>query len=631
MLKINLISEDVFFKKAARRIAPQLQIELNEQGSKVFIKVDESLEGLVILQQEKDWVIQLASKQYFIRALGLLVEKMIHQDFGITNEIPSYELGFMLDCSRNAVPHFNSFKKMMNTVALMGYTSVQLYLEDIYEVEGYPYFGYMRGRYTVEELKSMDDYADELGIELIPAIQTLAHLGQPLKWKVFQDLVDYGDILLIGEPKTYELIESMFKTLSQAFRTRRINIGMDEAQMVGLGNYLNHHGYQDRLSLMLNHFNEVVQLANASNFIPMMWSDMFFRLASGGSYYDLNCDISPEISKVIPEDVSLIYWDYYSETKETYDRMFQKHREMTSNIMFAGGVWKWSGFQPHNAFSQKVALLGHESCKEHDIQQVLITSWGDNGSECSMFANLPSLQLWAELCYQDSSSQSILEKRFITCAQASYLDFMTLDLPVFTPGNDSPGICAVNPPKYIFYQDPLCGLFDRHIEPISYANHFKQCARMYEQILDKETPWNYLFETQLSLCQFLEWKCQIGIDVRTAYQQKNKSTLQQLKDQMLPELMTRLQHFTIIYHQQWLAESKVFGLDVFDLKVGGLHQRLLTMIQRLQQYLDGEVEQLEELEQEILFFDGKQHEIDQLNIGTPFWHRIVSASNIGSI
>lgn len=70
----------------------------------------------------------------------------------------------------------------------------------------------------------MDDYADEVGIELIPAIQTLAHLGQPLKWKAFQDLVDYGDILLIGEPKTYELIEAMFKTLSQAFRTRRINL-----------------------------------------------------------------------------------------------------------------------------------------------------------------------------------------------------------------------------------------------------------------------------------------------------------------------------------------------------------------------------------------------------------------------
>lgn len=62
-----------------------------------------------------------------------------------------------------------------------------------------------------------------------------------------------------------------------------------------------------------------------------------------------------------------------------------------------------------------------------------------------------------------------------------------------------------------------------------------------------------------------------------------------------------------------------------------MYQRLLTTTQRLQQYLDGEIEQLEELEQEILFFDGKQHEIDQLNIGTPFWHRVVSASNVGSI
>ena len=59
---------------------------------------------------------------------------------------------------------------------------------------------------------------------------------------------------------------------------------------------------------------------------------------------------------------------------------------------------------------------------------------------------------------------------------------------------------------------------------------------------------------------------------------------------MLPELMPRLQRFTAVYHQQWLAESKAFGLDVFDLKVGGLYPRLLTTTQRLQQYLDGEIE-----------------------------------------
>ena len=34
-----------------------------------------------------------------------------------------------------------------------------LYTEDTYEVDNEPYFGYMRGRYSADELRELDDYA----------------------------------------------------------------------------------------------------------------------------------------------------------------------------------------------------------------------------------------------------------------------------------------------------------------------------------------------------------------------------------------------------------------------------------------------------------------------------------------
>ena len=89
----------------------------------------------------------------------------------------------------------------------MGYDSMMLYTEDTYELEGYPYFGYMRGRYTLSELREIDDYGFALGIEVIPCIQALAHLLQALQWEAFKPVTDTGPILLVGEPKTYELIE----------------------------------------------------------------------------------------------------------------------------------------------------------------------------------------------------------------------------------------------------------------------------------------------------------------------------------------------------------------------------------------------------------------------------------------
>ena len=46
------------------------------------------------------------------------------------------------------------------------------YTEDTYEVEGQPYFGAYRGKYTKDEIKELDAYASMFGVELVPCIQT---------------------------------------------------------------------------------------------------------------------------------------------------------------------------------------------------------------------------------------------------------------------------------------------------------------------------------------------------------------------------------------------------------------------------------------------------------------------------
>ena len=63
------------------------------------------------------------------------------------------KFGTMLDCSRNAVMSADSVKKCIDMTADLGYNALLLYTEDTYEISGQPYFGYMRGRYSQEELK----------------------------------------------------------------------------------------------------------------------------------------------------------------------------------------------------------------------------------------------------------------------------------------------------------------------------------------------------------------------------------------------------------------------------------------------------------------------------------------------
>ena len=131
-------------------------------------------------------VLRACGKTFLFRAQMTLVrelEKRVTMHAGASMESYSHrenvyldKNGIMLDCSRNSVLNVETIKKYIRLQASLGMNTMMLYTEDTYEVPEYPYFGAFRGRYTREELKECDDYADLFGIEMVPCIQALAHL-----------------------------------------------------------------------------------------------------------------------------------------------------------------------------------------------------------------------------------------------------------------------------------------------------------------------------------------------------------------------------------------------------------------------------------------------------------------------
>lgn len=151
-------------------------------------------------------------------------------------------LGLMIDCSRNSVMNLTALKNLIPILSKAGYNSLQLYTEDTYEVKNEPYFGYFRGRYTKLEIRELDSFAASYGIELIPCIQTLAHVRALFRWPQYREINDTADILLAEDERTYSLIDNMFSSLAECFSSRNVNIGMDEAHNLGQGRYKEQHG-----------------------------------------------------------------------------------------------------------------------------------------------------------------------------------------------------------------------------------------------------------------------------------------------------------------------------------------------------------------------------------------------------
>src|SRR5699024_8074735 len=133
--------------------------------------------------------------------------------------------------------------------------------------------------YSQQELKQYDDYANQFGIELIPCIQTLAHLEEFLKWDAAFKYKDTRGALLLESEPTYDLLERMISSVSSCLRSSHINIKMDEAEETGRRKNHNMHSHKDRFTLMANHLKRVLSITNTLGLVAVMWSDKFLKLA----------------------------------------------------------------------------------------------------------------------------------------------------------------------------------------------------------------------------------------------------------------------------------------------------------------------------------------------------------------
>ena len=520
-------------------------------------------------------------------------------------------LGVMLDCSRNAVMKAETVKEYVDMLAKMGYNTLMLYTEDTYEVDNQPYFGHQRGRYSKQELKEIDDYCFERNITLIPCIQTLAHLNCMFKWGKYDKVRDTADILLAGEEETYKLLEDIFATLSQCFRTDRIHIGMDEAWLVGMGKYMQQHGFQDRFDIINKHLHRVCEIAKRYGFRPMIWSDMFCKLAMNtDDYYKNAVDTSVITSRAsLPENVDLVYWDYYSKDYQHYVDMIKTNQLFGKNVIFAGGAWTWRGMSPDNNYSIATTKEAMRACRDCGIDQIFMTIWGDDGDECSKYAVAPAL-LYAAMSIEKEPDMNELKEKFYEIMGVCWDDWMLLD-KVLTPNTERHDNDAS---KYLLYNDVFSGLLDNRCREED-EQYYEELGKKISEVT-QVGEYKYIFKKYISLCELLSVKAALGLRTRKAYQLGDKAALEKIVKERYPLAIERMEAFYRDFRSEWFKENKPYGFDIQDIRLGGSIQRLKSCQLRLEEYLAGNIQKIDELEEEQLPDD----------CGAYCWSRMVSAN-----
>lgn len=613
-MKIRLCGDTAEIISGLRELCGMLSLELCDEGMELEAKMTEE-NLLKVIFDGRRAVISFHENCQFFRGLGLFVEHFGEGSIDIT-ERPQFRMnGPMFDMSQgNAAFNIKTLKSILRQLALMGLNTLMLYCEDSFEVKEQPYFGYMRARYTEDEMRQLDDYAYSLGIEMIPCIQTLAHMPDALRWGVYDEIRDYDACLLVGKEETYKYIKDLLTAATRPFRTKKIHIGMDEAWTLGRGRYIDVYGYKEPGEIMAEHLKRVYAMVMKMGLEPMMWDDMFFRTFGNREYYQFGAKVPEETKAAVPEKMKCVYWDYYHLKEQEYEDLIRQHRELTENVVFAGACWTWVGFSLAWNKTKKATEAALNACKKLGVKDVFMTTWGDNGTECLINTNLIGCQLFAEHGYSDIIDYDKFTKRFKFCTGGNVEDFALLELFDKTPQNESmEDHSSHNASKYLMWQDILTGLCDKNIEGYPMDEHYRKLTLELKEAVSRNGQFDGNFEFSHQAAMVLEMKSEMGLRLTEAYKKGDKEALKNFAMDELPELAERVLRLRKIHKENWFRLYKAFGWDIMDMRYGSLLARITSAIEEVMDYLDGKLEKIEELEAERLYFNGKKGSIRYMN------------------
>lgn len=593
MLKLNFCTP-VEFDNGINRLCEILDIERGDgitvtacKGDRIGVSVD-----------DKKAIIYYKEKYHFWRELGLAVQYAKKGESVDINEDGYFtSIGAMVDTSRCAVPKVKTVFKMIDYLAVMGYNMVMLYTEDMIKLESYKYFGYMRGRYSQDEIRAIDDYAYEYGIEVVPCIECLGHMEKYMFWPESAPIRDTPSVLLAREKKTFEFLEEYIKTISSCVRSKRIHLGMDECQSLGKGNFRKKHSEVSQTEIFNEYMNNLISITDKYGLEPMIWSDMYFRIHDPEHwYYYEETKVSDETRESIPKNVELVFW-HYGEEPRCDEYMLKKHIDLGCQTMFAGATWSWIGHFPEHDYMMETLGYSMNACRTTGVKEALNCIWFNDNAECELFTNLFGCSYFAELAYNAEVTKEDAKIRFEACTGGDYNSFYNMcryqDMPhseISTKKNFQERFRG----KALFWQDILEGLYDTHLFEKPMSEHYAFYAKEFEK--SPNDCWSYLYAYAKEVFEYLAIKCEIAENLVPAYKSNDKQKLTYIADELLPKLKKLTANVHKTHRNIWIDECKELGWGNLDIRYAGVEARCETAILRLKQYLNGEVDSLEELE-----------------------------------
>ncbi|MFP4484233.1 MAG: beta-N-acetylhexosaminidase [Spirochaetaceae bacterium] len=295
--------------------------------------------------------------------------------------------GVLLDVSRTRVPRMETLCALIDFWSRLKLNQLQLYMEHTFAYPGHETVWWNASPFTAEELRWVDAFCRDRGIELVPNQNSLGHMERWLRHPEYRHLAEcpegfpgpagirwpHGSCLNPADPESSRFVMSLFDELLPNFTSRTVNIGGDEPWELGTGRSVQAEPELDRTQLYLRHVRAVAEPLRTRGYTVQLYGDVLAE--------------SSEILSELPEGVTVLEWGY--EADHPFAERAARFAALNRDYLLVSGTSSWNGPTGRLENALKNTLSAVRAATRFKGRGVVITDWGDNGHTQQLPISLP--------------------------------------------------------------------------------------------------------------------------------------------------------------------------------------------------------------------------------------------------